>query len=420
MIFDRKNKNAASKRPRSFKKGINRSHEKFEHDLEFEKLIDKLNQPESKDETIKLLEQIVGLKPKDSTFLAYRIQYEKELSILKNCLDKESINFSPNKSKCDQSSKILLIAVNGIGDFIFFLPLFHYIAGCPGKKTLIIRNDVFPFVGSFCDSFDSIITIPIKNPDASFDTLVSYSPCITDDFDIAINLYSEEAFVRKIFHMISVQLISFDPYKAAREGKHISDGVLENFGQLSKLCMSAHPDTAYDYSIKINDEVLILVDDFIKRHGIQKYIVVSPHGQNPDSVDSCWDKDIPVNEVEKLVTGLSKVIPVVILGTNLKYREFVCDNKNSFNLIGKTTLIEAGAFMQKAEIFIGVDSGLMHIANALKKDIIGLFGPTDPGWVAPLSPNAKIFSTYHTTKSMADLPYKLIFKSILMALELSV
>jgi ADP-heptose:LPS heptosyltransferase/GT2 family glycosyltransferase len=38
----------------------------------------------------------------------------------------------------------------------------------------------------------------------------------------------------------------------------------------------------------------------------------------------------------------------------------------------------ASALIEKSEWFIGVDSGLLHIAGALKKRIIGLFGHTDP------------------------------------------
>jgi len=391
--------------------------EKFNHDIKFEKLSEKLRHVKSKEETIKLLEQIVSLKPKDSKLLTYRHQYKKELSILKKYSSKESVNCSSHDSKYYTGSKMLVIAANGIGDFMFFLPLFHHIARCPGEKTLIIRDDVYPFVSSFCHSFNSVIKVPINNPDDSFDALVSYLPYINSDFDIVINLFSEEALVRKVCHMISAELISFDPYKGEEEGKHISDVVLENLDRLSKVCVDASPNIRCDYDIKIKDNVLMSVDDFIKRNGIQKYIVICPHGHDPELFTNYWDKDIPITKLQYLVNSLSSVIPIIILGTNQKYRGCCDDNKSSFNLIGKTTLIEAAAFIQKAELFVGADCGLMHIANVMRKDIIGLFGPTDPDWVGPKSPNARIFSTYKTSKLMSDLPYELTLQSTLRNLK---
>lgn len=393
---------------------------KINHDIEFEKLREKLRYVKSKEETIQLLEQIVSLKPKDSKLLTYRNQYKKELPTLKKYFSKENINCSSHDSKCFNGSKMLVIAANGVGDFMFFLPLFQHIARYPDEKTLIIRDDVYPFVSSFCHSFNSVIRITIHNPDDSYDTLVSYSSYININFDIIINLFSEEALVRKVCHMICAELISFDPYEGKKEGKHISDEVLENLDRLSKICADESHNNKCNYGIKIKEDVLMSADDFIKRNGIQKYIVICPHGQNSESLNNYWDKDIPIRGLQFLVNGLSSIIPIIILGTNQKYRKCFENNKSAFNLIGKTTLIEAGAFIQKAELFIGADCGLMHIADVMGKGIIGLFGPTDPDWVGPKSSNAIIFSTYKTSKLMSDLSYELILKRLLMTQKLSV
>lgn len=46
------------------------------------------------------------------------------------------------------------------------------------------------------------------------------------------------------------------------------------------------------------------------------------------------------------------------------------------NLAGQTTLQQAAAVIDMADIVVGLDSGLLHIALALGKQSIGIFGPT--------------------------------------------
>ena len=55
----------------------------------------------------------------------------------------------------------------------------------------------------------------------------------------------------------------------------------------------------------------------------------------------------------------------------------------AIDLVGRLTLPEAAACLQRASLFIGNDSGLMHLAAAAGAPTIGLFGPTDAATYAP-------------------------------------
>jgi ADP-heptose:LPS heptosyltransferase len=50
------------------------------------------------------------------------------------------------------------------------------------------------------------------------------------------------------------------------------------------------------------------------------------------------------------------------------------ENENVFNLIGKTSISQTGALMERCSIFVGNDSGPFHISVAVKTPSIGLIG----------------------------------------------
>jgi heptosyltransferase-3 len=56
----------------------------------------------------------------------------------------------------------------------------------------------------------------------------------------------------------------------------------------------------------------------------------------------------------------------------------------ALDLIGAVSLPEAAAVLQRATLFIGNDSGLMHLAAAAGVPTIGLFGPTDAATYRPV------------------------------------
>lgn len=48
------------------------------------------------------------------------------------------------------------------------------------------------------------------------------------------------------------------------------------------------------------------------------------------------------------------------------------------NLIGKTTILQLGALIERCNLYLTCDSGPMHIAAAVETPTIALFGPTNP------------------------------------------
>lgn len=62
------------------------------------------------------------------------------------------------------------------------------------------------------------------------------------------------------------------------------------------------------------------------------------------------------------------------------------------DLAGKTRLGEAVNLLSQADLVVSNDSGLMHVAAALQRKLIALYGSSDPNFTPPLASDAKILN----------------------------
>jgi heptosyltransferase-2 len=62
------------------------------------------------------------------------------------------------------------------------------------------------------------------------------------------------------------------------------------------------------------------------------------------------------------------------------------------NLVGRTTLAQAAALLAEAQAVVSNDSGLMHLAAALGRPVIALYGPSDPALTPPLASDAQVLT----------------------------
>ncbi len=60
------------------------------------------------------------------------------------------------------------------------------------------------------------------------------------------------------------------------------------------------------------------------------------------------------------------------------------------NLAGRTGLRDLCDVLRSARLFVGVDSGIMHLASSLDVPVVGIFGPSDPFYVGPQNKRSRV------------------------------
>ncbi|WP_392565747.1 ADP-heptose--LPS heptosyltransferase RfaF [Utexia brackfieldae] len=129
---------------------------------------------------------------------------------------------------------------------------------------------------------------------------------------------------------------------------------------------------------------------------------------------------------------------IVILGSakDREIGEKICQlmhhGEYCINLAGTTSLDQAVNILANCKAVVSNDSGLMHIAAALDKPLVALYGPSSPDFTPPLSDKAEVIRLidgyfkirkgdseqgYH--QSLIDIKPELAFERLLKILERS-
>jgi heptosyltransferase III len=116
-----------------------------------------------------------------------------------------------------------------------------------------------------------------------------------------------------------------------------------------------------------------------------------------------WPVDRFVAAFDALSQG--RAVPAVIAGPGPTERAasepLLAALPGPIDLVGCLSLPEIAAVLSRVRLFVGNDSGLMHLAAAAGAPTIGLFGPTNPAEYGPAGPRAR--AVVSPTRRMEDI-----------------
>jgi ADP-heptose:LPS heptosyltransferase len=286
---------------------------------------------------------------------------------------------------------ILVIRPGGIGDAIFLLPFLRFI-----KKDKDVRLDilcekrnkaVFESQSGSCDniywydSAGSLIKVFKNRYDVVIDTEQwHYLSALTAYFlkpKISVG-FATRPLRRKLFHQPKEYLQ--DAYE------------MENFEKLFASLLGP------DWALRDINGCFIVKEELRSWAGEQ-----IPAG----SVCLALGGSIPIRRftetqaVAIIEHLLSLDFAVVLLGGRdvlgfgraLKERT---KDKKVYNFVGKMSLDQTAALIQKSRLFIGHDSGLMHLACAVGTPVAAIFGPGNRSKWAPKGQEHTVISNNQT------------------------
>ena len=151
---------------------------------------------------------------------------------------------------------------------------------------------------------------------------------------------------------------------------------------LSVGAMLGLDDGAPDFSFPIPPEAATRIEGLLDYYGIASANVVAiAPGTNWETKE--WRRE---GFAEVARHFLQKRYAVTLVGSERE--RAVCEAvatlaPGAVNLAGETTLPELAALLRRAAIAVTNDSGPMHLAVALDRPVVSIFGPTDPVWAGP-------------------------------------
>ena len=286
------------------------------------------------------------------------------------------------------ANKILVVRFGTIGDTIFTIPFFKELRNYYGEKCQIdaIANN---------SNIEIIGNIPYINNILNINNIAPLKIYNFYKWILILKKYD------KIYFLCSNKILSIFAFFAG-----IKKRLGFKFKGYEHNYFLTH-ETDYDKNIHVTESYLNILKDEnievqkpnfenifcnlcndIKYEIKNKYIAIHPFSR-------IKLKDWSVSKWKELCRYLiEKNYDIVVLGSekDFKSAELLTFSNKIHNLCGKTNLSETISVINSSKLFIGIDSGLIHIAAVLGKKSILLNGSTSLTHWKPLNKNCKIIT----------------------------
>ncbi|MBD3184484.1 hypothetical protein GF312_19530 [Candidatus Poribacteria bacterium] len=299
--------------------------------------------------------------------------------------------------------KIVILSIHGIGDAIMLTPMIQLLGEKrPGSKiTVLTTLEGSKQIFESCPYISEIVKI-----DRSFNNighkLKLFVSLMRRKFDVCLTGFSSN-FVDNIFAGViqaKYRIIHSHPMMKKVMGLSFTHNIRvamnsnehavhQNLSLLKPLDIYHKNEANYNTRIWISKKDVTASQKILKSHGVnEKEMLIGFHPGSSDEwgmIYKRWPKEKFAELGNRLLTEYPDARLLLFGGLNEKRLRF--DIYNMMNIkpivIDGTTIREAAALISKCNVFVSNDSGLMHVAAAMKTPTVAIFGPTNPVATSP-------------------------------------
>jgi len=295
--------------------------------------------------------------------------------------------------------RILVVKLDHIGDVLLATPVFsnlrlayphvelHALTGTWSRVILENHPDVDKVLTynspSFCRS---------GQPTSIKETFQLYRQLRTQKYDLLIELRGD-------FRIACFSLLDVTPKRINRASLQITNrlgsqrfsSTHETIRNLDVLELAGIPTPIHKTTFAVSKEDENWASDFIFAQEMNsKIALIGIHPGSPiplkrwipERYAELGDWLIKQKHAQVVFVGVKDEIPIIEKIQNLMEEE-------STNIAGKTTIPQLASMLKKCKLFVGNDSGPMHLAAAVGSPTIGLYGPGDPTRFGPVGDKCK-------------------------------
>jgi heptosyltransferase II len=290
--------------------------------------------------------------------------------------------------------RICVIHLNQIGDLVFSLTLLKSLRdGYPGAE---IHSVLKPGIGKLLEGSPFVDRI-IPKPGDVRGTIGLIHTLRQSSYDLLITLArSEQAFILtalgKARKKAGFARFPWDFCLDVKETVEGHNSPINNARLLDRLGIPLTARSSVGLLTVDPSECPVTVPG--------PYVVISA-GASPRRLIKAWDEE----KFGALIVELHArfgLTPVLVGAddtkeSNAKIQEWVKGDPHGrgievHDLTGRLGLRALTALLMKAGLFVGIDSGVMHLASASDIPVVALFGPTDPFHVGPRNSRSVVVS----------------------------
>lgn len=310
-----------------------------------------------------------------------RLKVEKEFSKSQMVDKTEALYVKLANQKMMRQKKILIFKLSSLGDLILISPSIRAIRKHFPEGRITLMTDVATReIIEPCPYIDDILYIEKKaywkNLLPIIKKLSSYA------FDISIDFQNNRwthlvSFSSRIPNRYGFQRKWGWPLLNHRAADQPLAPVQHQFQILGLL--GIHPENDR-LEFWITEEDKINVEKLLVKIGVDLN-----HPILGINIGASWiTKRWPAKHLSEFASQIQKdgKTQVVLMGSpkEVAFEKEILSITQSrlFSMVGKTTIREAGALIQRCSFFVSTDSAPLHIAAAVETPTIALFGPTDP------------------------------------------